>query len=219
MAKILKFPIHPPQKFGFERVKKPKQVPQQKRKGQLNLFSHEPARIIEFQSNLSLFEQALFMDERGDEKAAELYAKSIEKGDCVADAYCNLGVLESLSGRSTKAFDCFTNSLKHDPRHFESHYNLANLYLDVGDFGLAELHYGLAAELEPDFPNIYFNLGIVHALRNKLDEAISAFEEYKKRAAPDECDKADELLATLKESVSGVRRHQVSDQSTVNSKH
>ena len=27
-------------------------------------------------------------------KAAELYRKAIEEGDCVADAYCNLGIIE-----------------------------------------------------------------------------------------------------------------------------
>ncbi len=40
-----------------------------------------------------------------------------------------------------KAFDCFTVSLAKDPWHFESHYNLGNLYLDKEDFHLAKLRH------------------------------------------------------------------------------
>ena len=64
-------------------------------------------------------------DERGDGQAAELYARAIENHDCVADAFCNLGILESKKGSTAKAFDCFTTSLKHDPRHSEAHYPTA----------------------------------------------------------------------------------------------
>ena len=141
-------------------------------------------------------------DERGDEQAAELYAKAIEEHDCVADAYCNLGIIESQKGNTAKAFDCFTTSLKHDPRHSESHYNLGNLYFDVNDLPLALIHYQMSAEVEPGFPNVYFNLALVQALNNDLDAAIISLTTYQQLVSEDEGRIAEELLQNLKKSLS-----------------
>src|SRR5262245_27349763 len=131
MGQIIKFPGQT-SKFGYKRVKKRAKAAENP--DQLNLFPRPTAQILNFASGLSLFEQALLWDERGDSKAAELYRKAIEEGDCVADAYCNLGIIESQKANATKAFDCFSTSLKHDPRHSEAHYNLGNLYFEVNDF-------------------------------------------------------------------------------------
>lgn len=81
-----------------------------------------------------------------------------------ADAYCNLGIMETRAGRTARAFDCFTKSLAHDPRHFEAHYNLGNLYFEEDTLRLARLHYELAAEIDPNSPNLHFNLGLVLTL-------------------------------------------------------
>jgi len=195
MAKILQFNQSVSSKLGFERVKERKKS----RTNQLNLFT--PARVLNLPSNLSPFEEALLLDERGDTKAAEAYWKSISEGDSVADSFCNLGILESKAGRTTKAFDCFTQALKHDPRHFESHYNLGNLYLEVGDFRLARTHYLIAAEIEPNFPNVYFNLGLAHAINEDFGAAIEALDTFKELVPKEEGEKANALLLTLKQSM------------------
>jgi tetratricopeptide (TPR) repeat protein len=119
----------------------------------------------------------------------------------VADAYCNLGILEFEGSRVTKAFDCFANSLKHDPRHFESHFNLGNLYFESGDLRLSRLHYEMAAEIEPSFPHLYFNLGLVHATAGDLRAAIASLEQYKQLASEADGSKADDLLANLATAV------------------
>ena len=80
----------------------------------------------------------MLLDEREDRRAADSYRRAIAEGDCPADAYCNLGIIESKAGRMAKAFDCFTKSLEHDPRHFESHYNLGNLYFEEDNLRLAQ---------------------------------------------------------------------------------
>ena len=202
MGKVLQFTIKPPTKFGFVRVKRRKKGPSGK-PGQLNLFSTPGAQVLRLPSNLSPFEEALVLDERGDKKAEEVYWRAIEDGDSVADAYCNLGILESRAGRTPKAFDCFTKSLEHDPRHFESHYNLGNLYFEEGNLRLARMHYELAAEVDPKFANLYFNLGLVHAMNNDYAAALAALNKYKELASSDEGTKADELLANLMRSVVG----------------
>src|SRR3990172_2579775 len=106
MGKILPFPQKQPSRFGFERVRKRRK----ENPDQLNLFSSSPARILRLPTNLSPFEEALLLDERNDSRAGEAYLRAISEGDLVADAYCNLGILESRAGRITKAFDCFTKS-------------------------------------------------------------------------------------------------------------
>jgi len=197
MAQIIKFPGQA-SKFGFKRVKKRAVA---ENPDQLSLFPQPTARILELALDLSRFEQALMSDERGDSKAAELYERAIEEGDCVADAYCNLGIIESQKGNTTKAFDCFTTSLKHDPRHSEAHYNLGNLYSDANDFRLAQMHYEMAVEVDPSFPNVYFNLALVQAINNDLAAAVTALTKYQNLVSAEEAQNADELLLNLRKTL------------------
>ena len=199
MGKVLQFSPKPPAKFGFERVKKKKKAVLGP-KDQLNLFASS-AQVLRMPLNLSPFDEALLLDERDDPHAAEVYVRAIEEGDSLSDAYCNLGIIESKAGRTAKAFDCFTKSLEHDPRHFESHYNLGNLYFEEGNLRLARMHYELAAEVEPAFPNLYFNVGLVHALNNDYRAALAALSKYQELAPTNEGTKADELLENLRRSV------------------
>jgi DNA-binding transcriptional MerR regulator len=124
-------------------------------RGQLNLFPEPEGQLIRLPRRLSPFEEALLLHEHADKRASEAYRKAIQEGDSVADAYCNLGILEFEAGNLPAAFDRFTRALKADPRHFESHYNLASLYFDGDDLRLARLHYEFAAEIEPNFADIF----------------------------------------------------------------
>ena len=202
MAQILKFPGQT-SKFGYKRVKKRAKAADNP--DQLVLFAQPTAQILNFAAALSPFEQALLLDERGDSKAAELYAKAIEEHDCIADAWCNLGIIESQKGNSTKAFDCFTTSLKHDPRHSEAHYNLGNLYFDLNDFRLAQIHYEMAGEVDPSFANVYFNLALVQAINNDLPAAKAALAKYQALVSEDEARNAGQLLQNLRKSLADAK--------------
>ena len=206
MGQILKFPVQA-SKFGYKRVKKRANAAENQ--NQLDLFPRPSAQILNFSPELSRFEEALMLDERGDVKAAELYTRAIEEQDCVADAYCNLGIIESQKGNTAKAFDRFTTSLKYDPRHAVSHYNLGNLYFDVNDLGLAQVHYEMAGEVDPSFANVYFNLALVQAIRNDLRAAIGALTRYQELVSPDEARHADELLLNLRKSLAAAKNSRV----------
>jgi len=197
MGQIIKFPGQT-SKFGFKRVRKRRAV---ESPNQLHLFPQATAQILDLVPELTRFEQALLFDERGDLKAAELYRQAIEEGDCVADAHCNLGIIESRRGNTARAFDCFTNALKHDPRHFEAHYNLGNLYFEVNDFRLAQVHYEIAAELDPPFANVHFNLALLQAMNNDLAAAINSLTRYQDLVSDEEGRNANELLHNLKRSL------------------
>jgi len=166
--------------------------------GQMNLFKPITGQVARL---LSPFEEALLLHERGEKKAAEYYREAIREGDNVADAYCNLGIIEMELGNMPKALDCFTRSLKHEPRHVEAHYDLANLYFDAGDLRLARLHYESAAELEPSFSPLYYNLALVYYELHDLSAACGALHRYTELAPEDEERKAiDELLRWLEQA-------------------
>jgi tetratricopeptide (TPR) repeat protein len=192
MAKVVKFPGPAPEKFGLQRVHKQREVPS--KPGQLNLFG---GRVVKL-NHLSTFEEALMLDEAQNTEAARaLYLKSIEEGESVADAYCNLGILESHSGQHNRAIDCFTKCLALEPRHFEAHYNLANLYAEVGNYALAKVHYGISIEVEPAFPNGYYNLGLTLAMNKEFKEAIYMLNRYRQLAPAEDHHQANELIAQL----------------------
>ena len=96
-----------------------------------------------------------------------------------------------------KAIDCFTLSLKEDPRHFESHYNLANLYAEIGNLPLAKVHYQMTISIEPEFPNSYFNLGLTLAMNQEINDAVEMLLEYRKRTTDDDHKQVDELIESL----------------------
>jgi tetratricopeptide (TPR) repeat protein len=163
--------------------------------GQLNLFRAETSRVARL---LTPFEEALLLHEQGDPAATEHYLEAIGTGHNVAEAYCNLGILNLEQGETAKALDNFTQSLKSDPRHVEAHYNLANLYYDASNLQLAKLHYEAAAQIEPGFPLVYFNLSLVYHKLGATEEAASALSRYRELEPEDEdIEVLDQLLKAI----------------------
>lgn len=201
MAQILKLPVAP-SKRGYRRVRRRCRPDDP---NQLDLFAQGSAQIIDFTAGLSPFEQALISDERGESRAAELYQQAIEKEDCVADAFCNLGILETQRRNTVRAFDCFTTALKHDPRHAEAHYNLGNLYFESNDLRLAQLHFEMAAGVEPDFANAFYNLALVQAVADNPAGAASALGRYRQLVSEAEGRAAAEMIEELQRSVSAAK--------------
>src|SRR5437879_4571226 len=163
--------------------------------GQLSLFRPVGGQVARL---LTPFEEALMLHEQGDVKAAEFYTEAINEGDNIAEAYCNLGIIELDRGKTIGALENFTQSLKHDPRHVEAHYNLANLYYDAGDFPLARLHYEAAAQIEPNFSPVYYNLALVYHRLTNVAAATQALQKYKDLEPGDEeIELVDQLLKAL----------------------
>lgn len=193
--KIVRLPASDPEKFGSKKVRGNRQKKEDQQ--QLNLFS--AGNILQLHS-LSPFEEALMMDERGDkDTACRLYRKAIEAGDQVADAYCNLGIMESQESNTVKAIDYLTRSLKYDPRHPEAHFNLANCYTEAGNMELGILHYRITIQIDPAFLNSYFNLGLALASQGRYEEAVAAFDKYCSLTQNDDRKPALEMIRKLKE--------------------
>jgi tetratricopeptide (TPR) repeat protein len=165
--------------------------------GQMRLFRAEPGQV-QVSRLLTPFEEALVLHGQGDVTAAEFYQEAIAEGDNVAEAYCNLGIIELDTGDTIGALENFTQSLKNDPRHVEAHYNLANLYYDAGDFPLARLHYEAAIQIEPNFSLVYYNLALVYHRLNKVEAARQSLNKYKDLEPGDEeIELVDQLLKAM----------------------
>jgi len=145
-----------------------------------------------------VFQRALAMDELHDPGTKALYLEAIAVGDCVADAYCNLGLLELQDGNRSGAYDCYTRALKQDPRHFESHYNLACFYLESRELDLAQLHLEICACLEPEqCPQVHLDLGVVLTLKEQYDLAYRHLVSFKQLAGEADETQADALLSCV----------------------
>lgn len=194
MAKIVKVPVIPPKKLGARKVRKTKSQKLEEM-GQLNLF--DQLKIFTFQRTSNYFIEAVTLDEAGDPGAADCYFKAIENKQSVADAYCNLGIIMWQTQNLAKAVDFLTRSLKANPRHYEAHYNLANVYSEGGSLDMAIIHYEVAIEIEPDFPDSYYNLGLVYISLKKYKEAIPYISRYIELSPESDHKAAYKLLKTL----------------------
>ena len=195
MAKIIKLAGKTAERLDYKRASR-KGVRGKEAPGQLSLFGGK-ARIIQMPTSVSRFELALTAHENGDPSAAARYRDAIEHGDCVADAWCNLGIIESRAGNHKLALKCFSMSLQADSALFEAHYNLGNLHFELGNIEPAKLHYEVARSIDPLYPNLYFNLGLVMALADDVEGAIDALRKYLEMATAEESLKVNELLRQL----------------------
>ena len=109
-----------------------------------------------------------------------------------------------MTARVPSAVDYLTLALRHDPRHFEAQYNLANVYLDAKDYGLARLHYEIAQEIEPSYPNLSYNLGVAYGLQGDLARSYRCFQRYVE-LSPEGPESISGLLAQLEVALSAHR--------------
>ncbi len=194
VAKMIPYKPGPNRKLGLKRVNKDSSL---EGEGQLNLFKagHETANLKRIH-HLDPFERALQIDGKNDHLAEKLYLEAVERSECKADAYCNLGILRARKGETAKAVQCFTLALKENPRHAEAHYNLANMFYDAGNIELAITHYEIAAEMD-SFSEIHFNLALAYLSSSRTDEAKAALEIYLKSCSEPEAAEARPLLNLL----------------------
>jgi len=174
--------------------------------GQLNLFPERKGILIPLPIRMSPFEEALILHEQNDPRADAMYRRAIEEGECVPDAYCNLGIMAYEKNDIPKAFDHFTRSLQHNERHFESHFNLGHIYFEAGDLRLARLHYDFAAAIEPCSASAHFNLGLIDAMEGDTPAAVASLNRARRYATEEEIGQIDETLAGLQKNARGPRR-------------
>ena len=68
MARVIKFPVTPPEKLGPKKVKRKRRRPDPEDYGQMNLFDGpaKEGRLVSLPQSDSFFEEALMLDEQND---------------------------------------------------------------------------------------------------------------------------------------------------------
>ncbi len=166
--------------------------------GQLNLFDFQDkdaGHTLPLAENV--FDLALKLDLNNDPSAERYYLRAIEQHENIAHALCNLGVIAAHKLNMVEAIDLFTQALAEDPRHCESHFNLANVYFAAGNFSLAILHYQIVISVAAWFTDVYFNLGLAYLEQEKLKEANEAFKIYKSLTPDKNVEQLNTLLLSL----------------------
>lgn len=166
--------------------------------GQMNLFEStgpEETTLLPIFDNS--FDLALKLDLKDDPGAERFYLRAIEKNENTAHSYCNLGVLAAHKENMVEAVDYFTKALAEDPRHVETHFNLANVYFAVGNHHLAVFHYRLVNRIAPDFADGYFNLGLTLLEIEDLKSAQEVFTQYQLLSPEAKSDQVNTILKSL----------------------
>jgi predicted TPR repeat methyltransferase len=81
-------------------------------------------------------------------------------------------------GQNREAIDCFRELLELFPESSNSHYNLANLLQDIGNFAAAGVHYRRALALDPDHAAARENLGRSLTDVGHLEEARQVWKSW-----------------------------------------
>ncbi|MCP4456793.1 MAG: hypothetical protein GY816_02005 [Cytophagales bacterium] len=196
MGKVIKLAVHAPEKFGLKKVRKRKRINLEDY-GQLNLFNQDTAKVLSLPGRRNFFEEAIELDESNNPEAERYYLLAVENEESVEDALCNLAILKSSQDNAIAAVDFLTQCLQRSPRHFEAHYNLANVYSDLSDFELAKVHYELASQIAPEFPNSFYNLGLVLISLKEYERAIECINHYVSLSPDTDTSTAKELITTL----------------------
>jgi tetratricopeptide (TPR) repeat protein len=102
----------------------------------------------------------------------------LRKLDKRAAAHLERGVQLEQVGRLDDAIAETEEALRLDPQLVKAHINLLILYGRVGNRDKAEQHYQAAVKLNPaQFPDAYYNYGVLLTMEDKLDEAEKAFRK------------------------------------------
>lgn len=102
----------------------------------------------------------------------------LRKLDMRAAAHLERGVQLEQVGRLDDAVAETEEALRLDPGLVKAHINLLILYSRMGNREKAEEHYQAAVKLNPtQFPDAYYNYGVLLSGEGKLDEAAEAFRK------------------------------------------
>ncbi|NNE69375.1 MAG: tetratricopeptide repeat protein [Rhodothermales bacterium] len=170
---------------------------------QLSLFAAGAAsNVLQLEDGLSPFDAALLRDRTGQADAREAYLTAIRDGDRVADAFCNMGILEAAAGAYDDAVEWFAKALSAAPDHFEAHYNLGCLYLDIEQFLPARVHLAVAAAQDPESAELQFNLAVALAAVGQFAASAGALRQFRKLSPdPDREESARKLLGELERAL------------------
>lgn len=126
------------------------------------------------------FRQGIELEPRDKSKAEAAYRRAIEGAPDRADAYLNLGVMLSESGRDTDAVALYREALQHCPDEALLHYNMAVSLEDTRHEEEALKCYESCLRLAPGFADAHYNAARLHEMLGHPKKAIRHYSEYRR---------------------------------------
>lgn len=95
----------------------------------------------------------------------------------LALGYESLDKREEAEAEYKKAADTYKKYLEENDGDAEAHYNLGQIYANLGQYSEAIREYRVATKLKEDDPDIYYDLGVAHTKLAQYDAAADAFKK------------------------------------------
>jgi tetratricopeptide (TPR) repeat protein len=121
-------------------------------------------------------------------KALEAYQKAVDLDPKFALVHNNLGTLylrmfleKKNSEMIAKAIDSFDRAIKNDPRLVSAYNGRASAFKFSNQVGYALRDWKKALEINPDFIDVYFNLGITYLQVGNKAEALKILNQCKEK--------------------------------------
>lgn len=91
--------------------------------------------------------------------------------------YESLGKRDEAEAEYKKAATTYKKYLEENDKDAEAHYNLGQIYANLGNYSEAIRQYREATRLKEDDPDIYYDLGVAHTKLAQYDAAAAAFSK------------------------------------------
>jgi tetratricopeptide (TPR) repeat protein len=110
-----------------------------------------------------------------------------------ADAYINLGYALHMSNEYDRAVEVFEAALDRAPDNPVLKENLVNVYetkagelAAIGDYDNALRYFGKIEGVNPDYLDLYYNIGLMHYQNKDYREGLSYFTKHLEKSPDDE---------------------------------
>lgn len=111
------------------------------------------------------------------DEAIRLLKEAIRLDPTFYKAYVNLGLAWERKDDLGEARLCYKQAIRHQQPNFPlAHYNLAGIYVKLGDYERALSECDLALRADPSFARAHVRKGFIHFTNKRYSEAIDAYQ-------------------------------------------
>lgn len=90
-----------------------------------------------------------------------------------------IGLIQMKLGRSDEAFTTYDRLVNIDPGNVEGRSQRSFLLINKGDYDFAMHDLEVVKQIDPNFPNLFFNLGLIEEKSNRLEQALAYYQKAK----------------------------------------
>lgn len=126
----------------------------------------------------ALFNIAMIrLDSKDYSGACEAALEALNKNPGITEAYKVAGISSLRSGRPDEAVKLFSKLVEANPSSWESHYQMALAYMEIGDLTKAGDAFDQVLKLQPTNKNLWVEFGLFKENRQLYAEALECYKK------------------------------------------